>query len=508
MQRNKLFQSEQVRYIDNFTIEAESINSIDLMERAARNLLRYIEKRTNIYSSSFIIVSGTGNNGGDGLAIARMLLELNVKVKVIFCRFSDNISKDCKTNLERLSSLAPDILDIYSDSENIHIDKDYIIIDCLFGSGLGRPVSGEFGKIIDKINISGNYVISIDMPSGLFGEDNSGNNGKIVNADTTLTIQFPPVSSMFPENYKYYGELVVVPIGLSEEAIEQTETNYYVTDINYVKSKIKKRKRFDHKGTYGHAFIISGSYGKGGAAVLCSKACIKSGAGLVTTHVPAKLTDILQVSVPEVMLEIDKDEKMFTSINNITTVNNNYTSVGIGPGLGQNDITKNAVLEFLKNNDLPVVVDADAINILAAASDFKEFLKYGTILTPHPKEFERLFGKFENTWNKLEFMRDLSQRTGVIIILKGGITLISLPDGRVFFNTGGNPGMATAGSGDVLTGIITSFLAQGYKPEDSAVMGVFIHSFAGDLAKDKYGLNAMTASDIINKLHKVFVNIE
>jgi NAD(P)H-hydrate epimerase len=297
-----------------------------------------------------------------------------------------------------------------------------------------------------------------------------------------------------------------VPIGWSKEAIEQTKSEYFISDISYAKSKLKKRNRFDHKGTFGHAFIVSGSYGKGGAAVLCSKACIKSGAGLVTTHIPVKLADVLQISIPEVMLEIDKNENCFTSINN--SVANNYSSVGIGPGLGTNTETKKAVTSFLKNNNLPIVIDADALNILAITENFKDLLKFGTILTPHPKEFERLFGKFKNTFEKIKFMQKFSKGTGIIIVLKGGITTISLPDGKIFFNTGGNPGMATAGSGDVLTGIITSFLAQGYSPDISAIMGVFIHSFAGDTAKNECGENALTASDIINNLHKAFVNIE
>ncbi|MDL2262782.1 NAD(P)H-hydrate dehydratase [Bacteroidales bacterium OttesenSCG-928-I21] len=504
---NKLFKSEQIKFIDNFTIKNESIESINLMERAATNILTCLSKEIDIFKRSFSIICGTGNNGGDGLALARLLCDMKIKTKVVLCNLSSNLSTDCKINLERFEKNYKGNLFIVTENNlsDIKIDDDDIIIDCLFGSGLSRPIKENYAKIVKLINDKNNYTISVDMPSGLFGEDNSTNDGEIVKADLTLTIQFPPISSMFVENYKYYGNVLTVPIGLSKEAISQTKTNWYVSDFEYVKSKIKNREKFDHKGIYGHALIISGSYGKAGAAVLCTRACIKSGAGLVTTHVPTKLVDILQISVPEAMINIDDNDKYFSSyINGI----NNFSAIGIGPGIGTNSETKEALINFLHNNNIPIVVDADAINILSETNNFKNLLKVGTILTPHPKEFERLFGKFENSYERLKFMQDFSESTGVIILLKGGISSISLPNRKIYFNTGGNPGMATAGSGDVLTGIITALLAQGYNPADATILGAFIHSAAGNFAKKECGLTTMTATDIINNLSSAFKELE
>lgn len=500
----KVFTSEQKRQLDNYTITNEPIDSIDLMERAANSIVGEITKRIKIDKTSFLIIAGVGNNGGDGLAIARILRELNANVKVFFCKFSNNISDDCNVNLLRFKKIASEVLIEANSGNELIINNEDVIIDCVFGSGLNRPVSGDYAIIIDKINNSGKYVISIDIPSGLFGEDNSLNNANIVKANLTLAIQFPPISSMFAENHIYYGEINVIPIGLAKKYIDELDTKYFETDLLLSKSLLKKRNKFDHKGNYGHALLIAGSYGKAGAAVLAAKACMKSGVGLLTTHIPSDLANIMQVSLPEAMLSVDVNNKYCSSID----VFENYTAIGIGPGLGMDELTQNAVIDLLKINNLPIVIDADALNILAKHEKFHEILKPGTILTPHPKEFERLFGKFSNSWEKIEFMSKFSKDTGVIVILKGGITTISLPNGKIYFNTRGNPGMSTAGSGDVLTGVITSLLAQKYSPSNAAVLAVFIHSFAGDIAKQKKGVNALIASDIINNLFEAFIQIE
>jgi NAD(P)H-hydrate epimerase len=506
MQNNKLFLSEQIREIDKYTILNEPVKSIDLMERAAVSILSVLSKNVNLYQNSFTIICGVGNNGGDGLAIARLLCDVQIKTKVIFCKFSSNISEDCKINLEKFEEKYNDnlIIIIEENIEDLEIDKHDIIIDCLFGTGLSRPVKGAFAKIVNKINNICNNIVSVDIPSGLFGEDNSLNDGAIIKADTTITIQFPPISAMFPENNNYYGKLIVVPIGLSEDAINTTPSNYYIITQDYAKCIIKKRNAFGHKGNFGHALLIAGSYTKGGAAALAAKSCLKSGVGLLTVHVPAKLNDIIQISVPEAMLSIDICDESFSEIPNLDA----YSSIGIGPGLGMKTETIKIVNKLLQNNHHPLIIDADALNILSKETDFYKQLASGTILTPHPKEFERLFGKFKSSWEKLEFMSGFSKKTGIIIVLKGGITIISLSDGRIIFNTGLNSGMATAGSGDVLTGIITSLLAQAYSPDEAAILGVYIHSKAGENAKKKLGEHSMIATDIINNLHEVFIKLE
>jgi len=500
----KIFSSDQIREIDKFTINSEPIASVDLMERAAQRLWKNISNKFKPLENKFLVIAGQGNNGGDGLAIARLMHLAGADMKVVFCNFSNNSSPDCLANLERLRKLCPDKIQEIAHAGEIDIEEDRIILDCIFGTGLTRLVTGQYAEIITKINDSKCFVISIDIPSGLFGEDNTRNNGAVTKANTTYTIQNPPLSSMFAENSEFYGDIKIIPIGLSEKAIEDTKTDYSVVEHQDISQLIKKRKRFDHKGIYGHALLIAGSYGKAGAAILAAKACVRSGAGLTTVHVPEKIVDVIQVSVPEAMLSIDKSEKHFSEIQTI----DNYSAIGIGPGLATEQKSKQALLTLLKNNKKPIVIDADGLNILATEKSLTKFLKPGNIITPHPKEFERLFGEFENSMKKISFMKKFSSETGVIIILKGGFTAISLADGKIYFNTGGNPGMATGGSGDVLTGVITSLLAQGYNPEDAALLSVYIHSKAGDMAADKYGQVSLIASDIIEFLPDAFRQFE
>ncbi|MDD2636499.1 MAG: NAD(P)H-hydrate dehydratase [Bacteroidales bacterium] len=499
----KFFKSSQIHEIDKYTIENEPITSLNLMERAAKAVFERITSLAYA-SRKFCVIIGPGNNGGDGLVIARLLLTNEYEVDVYVCRFTKSMSQDCSQNLNRLKKLNKNIVHEGSKSEEIIIPEKAIIIDAIFGSGLSRETSGEFAKVISKINNSGNNVISIDTPSGLFGEDNSNNNGAIVQANITYALQFPSISMMFAENSKFFGEIVVVPIGLSKEAIKSIHSNYYITDKEFVKANLKKRNRFDHKGNFGHLLLVAGSYGKAGAAVLAAKAALKTGAGLITAHLPTKLVDIMQISVPEVMISIDNNDKYCSNIENVFK----YDAVGIGPGLDTKNISKDLLINILKTSNKPAVIDADALNILAEIKDFLNIINPDTILTPHPKEFERLFGKFDNSWKKIEFMQKISIEKSIIIVLKAGITTISLPDGRVFFNTSGNPGMATGGSGDVLTGIIASLVTQGYSSEIAAILGVYFHSKAGDIAKLKLGEMTLSASSIIENLAKTFLEFE
>jgi NAD(P)H-hydrate epimerase len=473
------------------------------MERAAQQIYLNIINRFPISENQFSIVVGPGNNGGDGLALARMLFKAGANVKVYSLINSNKISPDCQLNLDRFIEIVPNKIVNISNINDLDIGPNSIIIDCIFGTGLTRPTEGFFAAIISKINELDNFVISIDIPSGLFGEDNTDNIGSIVCADLTLTLQFFPLSSMFSENGDYYGEIIVLPIGLNEMAIANARTNCYCSDLIYAKSVVKKRKRFDHKGIYGHGLLIAGSFGKAGAAILASKSCMRSGVGLLTTHVPIELYSIMQISVPEAMISTDKHTEYFTGIENVYQ----YNAVGIGPGIGMAPSTEVEVKRVISANNLPIVIDADALNILSKDKDFLDKLKSNTILTPHPKEFERLFGRLKNSYQRMIFMQSISIKHGIIIILKGGITSISLPNGDIVFNTFGNPGMATGGSGDVLTGIILSLLSQNYEACTAAVLGVYIHSTAGDLAKKNEGEISLIASDIINNIPDAFENI-
>ena len=484
------------------------------MENAAINLTNSILQHFENQNYLFKIFAGIGNNGGDGLAIARLLHKKNEKVFVYFCEFLPQISSDCKENLEKFKNIAPNNIKIIKNCADIQLNTNEIIIDCLFGSGLNRATDGEFKNIIEKINNSNNYVISIDIPSGLFGEDNSNNFGAIIKANETLTIQLPPISAMFAENEQYYGNINIIDIGLCKTAINDTYSDFYIIDDTFIKSFFRKRRRFEHKGNFGHALLIAGSYGKAGAAVLAARACIKSGVGLLTVCVPEKITNIIQNSLPEAMLYIIGSDTCLYSCSDLQHEDlKKYSAIGIGPAIINSTYYSDNHYDDFFNHFLPIlhcnfVFDADALNILSTIENFDEKLKKGTILTPHPKEFERLFGKFNSSWERIEFMQNFSKKTGVIIVLKGGITAISLPDGKIFFCTKGNPGMATAGSGDVLTGIITSLLAQGYPSEQAAIVGVYIHALAGDFAKKNVGETSLTASDIIDNLFYAFKMFE
>jgi NAD(P)H-hydrate epimerase len=393
-----------------------------------------------------------------------------------------------------------------------------VIIDGLFGSGLTRPLEGLPAEIVQKINslsFSGhptqsrvttkNTVISIDIPSGLMGENNTGNIPEnIIQADFTLTFQFPKISFFFAENEKYVGDWEVLPIRLHPEGIEQTLTNFFLTEGEDVQQIIQKRSRFGHKGTYGHALLIAGSYGKMGAAVLASKACLRSGAGLLTTHVPHLGYSIIQTAVPEAMASIDQHDSFFTEFPGLEQ----FTAVGVGPGINQKTNTKRALNELLEKSKVPLVIDADALNILAENKTWLEKLPENSILTPHPGEFKRLAGESETSYERLQKQISFSEKYKVIVVLKGAFTTVSTPGGKVYFNSSGNPGMATAGSGDVLTGIILGLLAQGISPENAAIAGIYLHGLAGDLAARQNSEFALVAGDIIDYLGKAFITLK
>jgi NAD(P)H-hydrate epimerase len=496
----KIFTSSQIREIDAFTIANEPIASIDLMERAATELYKSISTNLIWVNQKLIIFCGTGNNGGDGLALGRMFTENGYDVITAFCKFTDNISNDCKINLERLQKTNDAKILVVEDADNLPNVEDRIIIDCLFGTGLTRKVEGKYADIINYINDSGNKVFSVDIPSGLFGEDNLTNEGAIIKADETFTLAYPPLAYFFASTNKYFGYLNILDIGLLQEAENKITTPYINVERDDALKLRRYRSRFGHKGNYGHSLLIAGSFTKAGAAVLSAKACMRGGTGLLTVHVPSKLVDVLQISVPEAMISVDQNQTCFSGISDFEK----YSAVCIGPGLGTDKKTVAAFAEFVKNCKSPLVVDADGLNILAMQPELINLLKPGTVLTPHPKEFERLFGKFESEFQCIEFMRDFSKRTGIIVIRKDGITAISTGEGQVFFNDAGNPGMATGGSGDVLTGLLLALLAQGYESQEAAILGVYIHAAAGDLAYRKKDAEGLIASDIIKYLPKAF----
>ena len=500
----KILPIEKIREADAYTIKNEPIADIDLMERAATELFEWIMANTDP-EKTIKIFCGLGNNSGDGFAVGRMLANSGFAVEVIVIRYSDKMSPSCQTNYERVKKIKKvKLIEIREGDKLPDISEDDIVIDAIFGSGLARPVKGFIAKIVNHINASKAVVIAIDTPSGFFCDTtNTTNDGSIIKADYTLTIQFPKFGFVFPENDKYVGLWEIMPIGLHPEFIEQVEVKNFYIKSNDCKDILKPRNKFSHKGTYGHGLLIAGGYGKMGAAVLAAKAGLKAGAGLITAHIPKKGYNIIQTSVPEAMVSIDPDDEVFTKVPDLLK----YNAVAIGPGIGTEKQTQTALKLLIQNSGLPIIFDADAINILGENKTWIPFIPKTSIFTPHPKEFERLVGKSSDDFERNRKQREFSIKYTAYVILKGAHTAITCPDGSCYFNSTGNPGMATGGSGDVLTGILLGLKAQGYSSKETCILGVYIHGLAGDIAAEKCGYEALTARNITHNLGKAFKKI-
>ncbi len=501
----KIFPAEKVKIIDQYTIENEPISSIDLMERAATRLKDWYVRRFRI-DKKVLVFAGPGNNGGDALALARMLADRHYRVACYLVSGSGKLSKDCDINLGRLEkSGLVNIQKIRSSDSFPVIEHGDVVIDGIFGSGLSRIAEGIYREVITHINRCEATVFSIDIPSGLFGEDNSKNDPEaIVKADFTLTLQFPFLSFYFIENECYTGKWVVLDIGLHPVIIEQTATGYTMTERQKVAAMLPVRKKFAHKGTFGHALVIAGSSGMMGAALLTGEAALRTGAGLVTLHVPKAGFRVVQTAFREAIVSLDRMDDCFSE----PPETEKYPAVAAGPGLGMDDKSVKGLKKLLEKVNGPMVIDADALNMIAANPAFTGLIPEGSILTPHPLEFDRLAGESPDGWSRHLKQIEYAVKHKVIVVLKGAFTGISFPDGTYIFNPTGNPGMATGGSGDVLTGIIVSLLAQGLSPGRAAISGVFLHGLAGDLAAEKLSLESMIAGDIISSLGDAFKKIK
>lgn len=517
----KLFTTKQIATLDKYTIENEPISDIDLMERASLQITNWLVHRFST-ESKMIFFAGPGNNGGDALAIARQLADLDFICEVYLVDLGRELKGSSAINRHRLElQQKVKISNLKTIDDFPKITESDTLIDGLFGSGLTRPLEGLAAEIVQKINATRHLptsrrvmtktVISIDIPSGLMGEDNS--NGRlpaearvttynnIIRADYTLTFQFPKISFLFAENEKYVGEWEVLPIRLHPDGIAQTQTNFFYIEKEDIQQIIKKRSRFGHKGTYGHALLIAGSFGKMGAAVLASKACLRSGVGLLTAQIPHLGYPIIQTAVPEAMASVDQHDYTFTEFPDLSP----FSAIGVGPGIGLKSNTKKALCELLEKSQVPLVIDADALNILSENKSWLDKIPENSILTPHPGEFKRLVGESKNSYENIQKQLEFSKKHKVIVVLKGAFTSISTPAGNLYFNSTGNPGMATAGSGDVLTGIVTGLLAQNISPENAALAGVFVHGLAGDLAVKEKSEISLVAGDIVEYLGKTFL---
>ena len=500
----KVLNTEQVRLADEYTIGHEPILSLDLMERASLGLANLIQSQNRI-NLSLLIFAGFGNNGGDGIALARLLSNKGWRVNLYLATPDKDWSPDAKANIKRLPEQENlTISYLKPDSDLPHIQNDDLVIDALFGSGLTREPSGFIAGIIDHLNAAKAWVISVDIPSGLFGDDNRLNSRcHVIKASQTLTFQLPKLSFFFLENQDFVGDWKVIPIGLHPDFIAQAETPWNFTGYEDVSSWLKPRTKFSHKGSYGHSLILSGSNGKMGAAVLAASACIRSGAGLTTVALPSAGNIIVQTAVPEAMTITDQDCCFLTDIPDLSP----YTAIGAGPGIGTGKETWSALQKLMKMSPVPLVLDADALNLLSRNPGSLLQVPKNSILTPHPGEYKRLFGEDADDYSRIMRLKDLAEFYQLVIVLKGAHTAVAGPEGSVWFNITGNSGMATGGSGDVLTGLLTGLLAQGYDPFIAARLGVFIHGLAGDIAAESTGKEALTAGDLVSSIGKAFLRI-
>lgn len=489
----KIFASNTLRQIYKATCEAENITSLDLMERAAYAICNEIVNKYPLPSQRIVIVAGPGDNGGDALAVARQLFERGYnKLEVFLFNVLGKLSHDCEKEKELLlSKEGIDFTEVKNVFSPPYIGETDVVIDGLFGLGLTQPLQGGFVGLASLINDSGAYVISLDVPSGMFGEWNENVHRRdMIHANLTLTFQTPRLSFFFEDNAEVVGEWKLLDVKLDKNVMREIPTEFTLVEATSI--KLKPRRPFTAKRDYGSALIMAGSVGMAGAAVMAARSCLRSGVGLVTVHSAAINLPILQTSVPEAMFEPDRNEHYITDM----TIHHTHQAVAIGPGIGTNPRTIDALEALLKMTKVPLVLDADALNCISKRPSLLQLLPPQTIITPHAGEFDRLFGEQHNSEERLKKAIEMARYYNIVIVLKGRYTAVVRPTGRVFFNSTGNPGMATAGSGDVLTGIITSFLAQGYRPEQAASIGVFVHGLAGDIASARHGEAGIIATDI------------
>ena len=503
----KLPNAYQMKELEAYTIQHDDIKSIDLMETAAMKVAEFIFYNYTNHDTPIIIYSGPGNSGGDGLALARLLSKSNyTNIKAYLFNTNNSLSEDCKQNAERLKVECPKVsfTEIQQQFEAPEMSNETLIIDALFGTGLNKPLGGGYAALVKFINASPAQVVSIDMPSGLMCEDNTYNSpSAIVRATYTLTLGLPKLALILPDNQQYVGEAFVLDIGLCSEKLDDMTIPYQITSKRHVAQLLRERPAYGHKGTFGNALLIAGKYGMAGAALLAAKACLRTGVGKVTVHSPIKNNDILQIGVPEAVLHHDENETIFTTPERT----DDYQAIAIGPGIGTDKRTALAFIEQASHADIPMLIDADGINILGGHKGWISQIPANTIFTPHAKEMQRLGICNTDSYSTLLEAINMAKQHKFYICLKGHYTAICTPNGEVYFNPSGNSGMATAGSGDVLTGIILALLAQQYREFDACLLGTYLHGLAGDIAAKDLGEHAVTATDIIQYLPQAFKQI-
>jgi NAD(P)H-hydrate epimerase len=484
---------EEVALADRLTCQGQGISSAELMERAASALSEAMRRRFPLGMKRVLVVCGPGNNGGDGLALARLLsdaAELTVFLPAGMHKTSEDhrFMQSClNPSITVAEGNIPELAALAKESE--------LLVDALFGAGLNRPLEGHYAELVRQMNAAACFKVAVDIPSGLLPE--MPENAVAFRADHVFTFHSPKPAFLIPSSADYVKEFSVLDIGLTLPP--ETGKDLYFQQAEDIRLLLKARSRFSHKGTYGHALLLAGSEGKMGAALLAARALLRSGAGLLTVQVPACGRDVIQLGAPEAMVLPDSAEKHLSQFPDPESI----SAIGMGPGIGRHPETA-ALLGKLMQSGKPMVLDADALNILSGNPELLRMLPENSILTPHPKEFARLSGFRGSDYTRIQAARDFASEHKVILILKGAYTLICSPDGRAWFNSTGNPGMAKGGSGDVLTGLLTGLLARGYAPESAARLGVFLHGLAGDKAAARLGMEAMLPGDLIDSLSEAW----
>ncbi|WGK64555.1 NAD(P)H-hydrate dehydratase [Croceiramulus getboli] len=500
----KIFSRKQLREADQVTLKKEGIPSINLMERAGGYAYQWLHQRLQGGQVPIKIFCGIGNNGGDGLVIARYLLENGYQTTVYIVNYSDKRSEDFLKALDSLKEKTTQWPELLKSASYLpEINSGDIVIDAIFGIGLNRPAPDWVQQLFAHINASKAYVLAIDIPSGLYMDAVPATDEEVISASYVLSFQSPKLVFFLPQTGKYVQMWETLDIGLDRDYLINTPTDVELIGKQEILQMYRPRQKFSHKGTYGHSMLVGGSFGKMGAVVLATRAALRTGSGLATAYVPQLGVDIVQTALPEAMVLTDNfNGKTFEEID----YDIEPDVIGIGVGMGTDSFTKKALTDFLDDYEGKLVVDADALNCIAADPKLLEDLPNQAVLTPHPKELERLIGSWEDDFDKLEKTAAFAKIYDVIVVIKGAHT-ITVYDYRLYVNTTGNPGMATAGAGDVLTGMITGLIAQGYGPLQAAVFAVYLHGRAGDLAVPKTSYQGLLAGDLVDHIGAAFMDL-
>jgi len=498
----KIFETKVAKDIDNYIIINNNITSLELMDRASKV---WTNKFLDLFSKevSVSVVAGKGNNGGDGYVIARKLKKLGFKVTVYCINTDSETSSDCEHNKRRYELMGGTLINVSSVSDFAPIGNS-VVIDAIFGSGLNRAVEGLTSELIKKINELPLAVVSVDIPSGLMGENNSANDPfSIIKADYTFTFMYPKLSFLFSENVDYVGDWCILDLGYDISGMNNVHTNYHYLKKNNIMDILPIPQRFAHKGINGKGLLVAGKVGMMGAALLASRAALRSGLGHLTCHIPISCSNIIQLGAPEAVLDFDKLE-CFSKMENL----DRFNAIAVGPGIGKEAETVKALKILLKNWKGRIVIDADALNIISENKEMFSLLHEGCILTPHIKEFERLVGKCANDFERIKKLTKFAADKKVYVVLKGAFSTVATPEGLCYFNTSGNPGMATAGAGDVLTGVLLAMIACKMPTFEAVISGVFAHGLSGDLAVKECGMRGLCAGVIADGMGKAWKILE